>query len=227
LIFVEYNEKLEADDAVLRHEIGHALVWFHYGGPIGRLRLRREFDGKLMASVRFGATAIDVAKRNAVRMLAGEIAARRFLGLSADSVSYDFQVAPRASAKTVMSRLGNPHSDLTKALFLACDDAGDAWFEWLKARHSESRRLVDTEWRAIEDVAEALKRHIPRELQTDVLLPGLSLIKRFEKKAVVSQSNIAAEAVHREAIGSFGMRRYRCYRVHVAKSLTTFDDPGV
>ncbi|NMM03525.1 hypothetical protein HHL24_37310 [Paraburkholderia sp. RP-4-7] len=225
--FVEYDKMLETDDAVLRHEIGHALVWFHYGGPIGRLRLSREYDGKLMASMRFGMTAIDIAKRNAVRLLAGEIAARRFLGLPAESATYDFQVPPSARAEAVTSRLGNPHSDMTKALILACDDAGDGWFEWLKARHSEARRLVDKEWQAIEDVAKGLKRHIPMEPRTDVLLPGLSLIKGFEKKAVVSQSSIATEAVHRGAIGSFGMRRYRCYRVHVAKSLTAFEDSGV
>src|SRR5262245_35171325 len=79
---------VERPSAVLRHELGHAFVWYHHGGAIGTFRLF-PFNGKIGGVVRasghsgFQETDDGWDEAEAERTLAGEIAARQHCGLRA------------------------------------------------------------------------------------------------------------------------------------------------
>ena len=74
--------ELNADAAVVRHELGHAALWLVHGGAIGRLQMRR-VRGQLYAGIRLERRTREIGdadqlyERTAERLLAGEVAARR------------------------------------------------------------------------------------------------------------------------------------------------------
>jgi len=228
---VNYDFRLENDDAILRHELGHALVWLHYCGAIGRLQLCRQPNSDLLASVRFGPmsesiTQLQYEEAYAVRLLAGEIAARRFLNLPDDQITCVVPLSPTVRESQVLWSLTDDREDIVKVLQLSCRHAGDAWFSWLEKRHAEARRIVDAGWNTIDAAAQELRKHLPSEPRATIFLPGLWLIKRLEDDSAVTGTRKPVEALHKQILGNYGMRLYRFYRLRMTKSLSVFEDPG-
>ena len=127
------------DDAVLRHEVAHALVWFHHGGGIGRLRAVRQADGLMLASVKTGPRpdqndTPDFVDGVAERLLAGEVASRihsrlpnnrialrRFSGNTLPKGITAKELAETATENLVAPGGQQMLEDITKVLLMAHD----------------------------------------------------------------------------------------------------------
>lgn len=228
---VSNDSRLENDHAILRHELAHALVWFTYGGAIGRLKVCRLENDGLLASTRFGpmcrnVSSLEADEASAVRLLAGEVAARRFLKLPDSQVSCEVPFHPATTTTEVLYHLTEARADIAKALQFACQYAGNSWFTWLEKRHTEARRIVDGGWNAIDAGARKLERYIPSEPGSSFSLPGLWLIKRFEDGSITTNAKNPIEAVHEQVLGDCGMRLCRFLRLRITKSLSIFEDRG-
>lgn len=185
--FVKYDRTQEQDAAVLRHEVGHAYAWLNYGGCVGRLRMERLSSGQLVASTCFGAAiqdkSVSFAEANCVRLLAGEVAGRKFLHMSPREIVCDPIIPIRYPAHQLSSYLTTLQTpeDINKALGVAVGSAGNDWYSWLKDRHFEARSIVTAGWVAIESVAKDLEQYLPQTGATPIELPGQFLVDRFNK----------------------------------------------
>jgi hypothetical protein len=173
------------DDVVIRHELGHALAWHSLGESVRHIRFVRVSGGLL-----FGATgvvspptatpleALDPAQLVALatRALAGEIAARRYLGLPQNVVSSAFPIRPQEPLKPILDGRGNDPSDLVKALFMAFHATGEDWYPWLAERHLTTVSLVASQWNAIERLAVHLTGQLPAHTDEELIVSGEQLL---------------------------------------------------
>ncbi len=190
----EYTE-FNGDHVVLCHEIGHVVVWFHFGEAIGPLKWRRNSGGLLMPSVALWPRSCgierlylspDYAKPYAERLLAGEITARRVLGMRTDQICSKGLPVERMS-NYLASELAQitetedfVNEDIVKVLKLAFNNAQSGWRAWVAERLGQANSLVDENWTAIKRMAQKLKRRLPRD-EKPCVWPGLEMINKMER----------------------------------------------
>ncbi len=210
---VGLSDALNDDDVALHHELAHAATWAFMGQGIGRLRLRRAGDGLLEPSVRCGqASQAQVATPAfidavAERLLAGELGARRYLGMRTDRVS--IPQAPRHATATldeVRSLCRGRDDDIKKVLDLA--EGRVDWLSWLAARVASSAERVESLWKPIDRVATVLTAMVPTKRGAEVRVFGTDLI------AMLAREGIAApvELVAPEDRGTIRVRMRRRWR---------------
>lgn len=174
------------DEVSVRHEMAHAAVWFHLGEGIGPLRLRRGEDLLLHPSVlakqasERQAPTVEYLDRCAEKLLAGEVAARRFLHMPTHVVSIGDQrvtaAGPHWSPAEVASMCRRKEEDIVKVLAMAHQDHPHDWWDWLHARMKRSVELVELCWPTIEIVATRLVRQVPRIPGEQRVVWGTNLI---------------------------------------------------
>jgi hypothetical protein len=152
-----------------RHELGHAAVWYFHGGAVGRLKMSR-MGRQLGAGVRQRSRSGEVGdietyfERVTERLLAGELAARRHLGLPLDQVSIGASrpVGPAAtwSPFDVFGSFENPSEDVARAVHVAARHA--LWVEWLMERLAAAAKIIEEQWQAIDHAATELTTNVPR-----------------------------------------------------------------
>jgi hypothetical protein len=181
----EIHVGLEEDHVVLRHEIGHFVTWFLYGGGIGPLRLRRQPDGRLLAAVKVGPRSADERETPAFidavaeRLLAGEIAARQHLEMCDWQVSIGDPRVVLFDAATQIGRVRTVcHRDLadtTNLLSLAEQHHPDDWWQWIENRLLHVRALLGSRAQLIEVLAKRLGPLVPSAGERRA--PGTDLIR--------------------------------------------------
>lgn len=199
--FVPYEEHgWNADPVVLRHELGHATIWFYYGGGIGRLLLQRSSDGLLEPCCKSAPSSptqevtpefIDAV---AERLLAGEVAARIHLGLQPDQVtlrkltSNYFQMGIRAiDVAQTMSE--STREDVYRVLDLADQYHPDDWQEWIRLRLASCEEVLHQYWSILEGAAVRFTPAIPRRWGTCVEVPGPRLVQVFSELGMEFKGN--------------------------------------
>lgn len=186
------------DGAVLRHELGHALVWFVHGGGLGRLRLARANDGLLEAGVvtgpRPGQTDTPAfIDSTAERLLAGEAAARRHLGIPGGRISLRGLQEPRLPAgarpdeiAAAFAEVGHASDgrvmlgDVAKILSLADQYHQADWRTWIRERLAAAEHILSTQWAVLGAVAVRFERGLPRRPRQEVVVSAQDLIAAFE-----------------------------------------------
>lgn len=187
------------DDVVVRHELGHAVAWYHHGEGIGRLRFNRAVDGLLEAGIVLGPARSDQEETDAFidayaeRLLAGEAAARRWLGLPRGCVSLrglaghrlPMGIGPMDLAETLCeptARDGLPaYDDITKVLLEAEKRHRCVWKQWISQRIRDAEVIVDANAAVIEAAAALLQPLLPHS-SSPFELPGqhvMELLTRF------------------------------------------------
>lgn len=191
------------DTAILRHEIGHALVWFFHGGGIGRLRCTRAFDGLLEASVQFGPPCFDwqatpeFIDACAERLLAGEVVARRHLGLPGGRIALrglrgsrlPMGIRPREIAETMTENPIGPDGrrmleDITKVLLAAEEHHVATWRAWIQERLLATEAIVTEHAACIEVVAAQLLHRLPSRPGRQFVLPAAKVVDLLAKAGV-------------------------------------------
>lgn len=225
---VAFNE----DPAVVFHEVGHALVWYAFGGGVGRLRFHRAEDQLLEPGVCLrprrrddspSVTWQQMPKELASRFLAGEAAARRFLGMSRTEIcSKGLDLRSTTCLASTLQGHEDDREDIVKALFLALDCAGREWHNWIAERHVTANSIIDAGWKAIQAAAESILPHLPDRPGDTWSTPGLTLIGTFERLGVTTRIKPAVEIVCAGDEGSTIMRMCRLYRTRLARSLRSW-----
>lgn len=180
--------EFERDDVVLRHEAGHIVSWFIFGGGIGPLRLLRREDGKLVGGVLFGppsakqtedAAFIDAC---AERLVAGELAARGYLGLPDWQLSSGDDYASLHTAtrhvSVVRERLDPTLIDARKVLDLAEDHHPQAWWSWLQERLLVTSSVLRAHEPKVAALAECLRSGVPtKQGESERLTSGTDVVR--------------------------------------------------
>jgi hypothetical protein len=170
---------------VLRHELAHAAVWFLNGGGVGRLRFTRLAGGTLEASVLIGERVADqniddkYTDSAAERLLAGEIASRRWLGLPQDRVSVEgcsFPVSNGTPVMRVLQLCRDRREDIARVLVLAGQRHAVTWCDWLSERLGRAREQVRLTWPAIESCARSYTPLLPRSPGYSRIIWGTDLL---------------------------------------------------
>jgi hypothetical protein len=226
----EVSEIFNREDAIVRHELGHAVVWYHYGGALGRLRFYRMPDRLLMGGVLFRGRGAEVSQEDymrtlTVRLLAGEVAARRFLRLPPDRIACEFPLTSYSNIDRLRPLIQQSPTDIMRAIDAAYHVASLEWWQWLLERHSEATEIVDAAWPVIESSAKVLEPYVPLEPNSEWQLPGLNLIEMFERGGVSSRIRPPVELVHDAVRGSLATRARRFWRSRISRSLITATIP--
>lgn len=218
----EYPE-LNKDFAILRHELGHAVTWFHFGEGIGRLNCCRCPDKQLNAGValwpREGQYELlwkspKYAKPYAERLLAGEIAARRAPGMTTSKIcSKGLPVdSDTCVLANTLARI-DPNCDLAKedifkVLTLAINHAQSGWREWVGERLTRASAVVEQYGTAIDQIARKLERHLPTAGKSRIW-PGFQIISEMRRCGVQSDKQPPVEIVFNGQRGNFLTRLRR------------------
>ena len=168
------------DDVVVCHELGHTITWFSYGRTIGAMRFTRSSEDGLLGG---GATFVNPsslacrtdAEHLAERRLAGDSATRRRLNMRRDQISTVGVAVTRDTNIPALLRVANTNDDAMGAIWAAYETAKPNWYEpllvrlgaepkwykWLRVRLDQARSIVDTNWEAIERIAQVLIPRLP------------------------------------------------------------------
>jgi hypothetical protein len=226
LVTIEYGipEIFNREDVIVRHELGHAVVWYHYGGALGRMRFHRMRDGLLMGGVQVRGREADMSqddyvRTSVVRLLAGEIAARIYLRLPLNHVASELDLRPTSNVRRLRPSIRRYRTDFMRAIDAAFHIAGPAWWPWLLNRHSEARAIVEAAWPVIDASAKNLQPNVPSELDSEWRIPGLTLIEMFERGKIRTLLYPPFEVVHPDARGTLATQVRRFWRSRVSKSL--------
>jgi hypothetical protein len=202
--------ELDEPAAVVRHEVGHAAVWFHHGGAIGRLRLTRLVDGRLAAGVRLhGRTSkppdvMAYFETCAERLLAGELAARRHVGLPTNRISVEdpsvLRGGPSAwSCLEVIWSFDRVDHDAARAVQIAAHE--QQWLSWLERRLSAADHILAERWTSIDSVSAELLSSVPRRLGSSFRISGsllIDLMRRHGLQPKLTEHAVAIEALTRK-----------------------------
>jgi hypothetical protein len=221
-----------ADDAVVRHELGHAAVWFRLGGALGPLEFFRTQPMTLMARAHVphrstGDQHVPTRRDAAIeRTLSGEIAARRHLGARLDRVSLGH---PAASQLVVGHPIGvvrvmcDPDlNDLAKALQTAEEHHSSNWWPWFLQRHANATQHVQDAWSVIDQLAGELMPLLPARHGGTLTLLGTDLIRSMYRLglAPLSPSHPPMEAIPRGREGGTSAWARRLWRRYVGEERT-------
>lgn len=186
-------------DVIAHHEAGHAVLAYYHGGGIGRARFFPYHDawgGSVLhaPNPRRLLSDIDYVGVSVERLFAGEIAARKYLGMDEASVAVEIPGAdwwgPSTPIRRIASHLENLAAqsdhpgldDITKIIGFTSRYKPGNWWSWLQARHSEARRvLADNEaaWRALgEDLAERIEQGKATDAK-EIIVPGFQVLMRL------------------------------------------------
>lgn len=231
LTFVTQDRTLENDSVVIRHEFGHTIAAFALGFEVGRIAFARRPDLLLVGAVRSRLpdtlrSTYDQDQLNVTRLLAGEIAARKYLNISQDELCASFPLSGRSSFAYAESVTKGGQDDISKAISIACTK-GDNWFAFLSDCHEHAKDIVENGWAGVERISLIVeKKGLPQKMERLVLVPGLVAIRAFERARCTPGGGLAVEAVHRELLGSIYLRLVRVFRKCVAKNLRVKVDPS-
>lgn len=157
------------DDAVLRHELAHALVWDFHGGNFTGICFQRTADRLLTGRLRTidpaGLSVEDIVRERAPelaeRALAGEIAARKYLEEPEFCVCSNLPLNPAADLAQILPQPSYPEPDDVKALRYAHTTAGRNWHAWLSDRYQSAHAVVVERWEALDMAAEVFYADLP------------------------------------------------------------------
>jgi len=218
----EFND----DWPVLCHELGHAVIWFHLGEGIGRLKCCRDTTSQLRAGValwpRTGGLedllSPEHAASYAERLLAGELAARRALGNLRTTQICSKGLPVHGGVDYLTQTLNGldqdadlAKEDITKVLTLAINNAQRNWRQWIGDRLNRSEAMVAQNWSAIDGIARCLRRKLPAVGKSRVW-PGTDLIAEMQRSGVPSDKLPAVEIVFSGESGGFLTRLRRFVR---------------
>ncbi|PJB39905.1 MAG: hypothetical protein CO108_16110 [Deltaproteobacteria bacterium CG_4_9_14_3_um_filter_63_12] len=167
-------EKADWNSAVVHHEVGHAVVWNLLGFRPMHIRFV-PYEGVLA-----GATGIDPwdkkrapVQANVERLMAGEAAARRYLGLPSGRLSLRNLESERMPLGTTAVELAeNAERYLgtdQNQLFEKLEDGGEVlrlvrsrrgWKPWVAERLIATERMLDRHWRTVELVADRVDKRL-------------------------------------------------------------------
>lgn len=172
--------ELNDDETVVRHELGHALVWLGHGNLVERVRFARTSDLLLCGGMRVKLSEgwNEERLRNespgqlAERILAGEIAARNYNDLADGEVYTDLHLRPDSDLAAALRGQENNPADDIKALFLAHEVAGSGWYLWLCERHAAARVRVLQRWDELDNAAENVLADVPLRAGEELLIEG-------------------------------------------------------
>lgn len=229
LTFVKPNPRLEEDSVVVRHEFGHALAAFTLGLGVGRIAFARQADMVLAGSARSRVPDIKppeykLDQITVTRLLAGEIAGRKYLGMTQDEFCTDFDLSDRHHFHYAKSVAHGGLDDISKALSYACK-YGHEWYSFLSKCHEQAKTIVESGWEGIEGMSAITERTGLPDIQgATLLIPGIEAIRAFERSGCTPGRGLAVEAVHHELLGSPYLRMIRALRKHVAQNLLVEND---
>jgi hypothetical protein len=152
-------------------------------------------------------TSPAAVESEATRLLAGEIAVRRYLGMSEEVISLDRYV-------------DDPRQDSMRVYASAITYGGARWFQWIEERHSVAQALVSRGWDAIASGADHLEKWLPTNRNSRTFLPGFLLLDHFDRLLPWPDENPPTEILHADVLGGKRVRICRWWRVSVRRSLT-------
>jgi hypothetical protein len=182
---INWPDRFYHDDVVVRHELGHALTWLLLGGEVQYVCFTRLANGLLGGKMRMlpseGGALEELwhqkPKELVCRLLAGEIAARRYLSLTPQEVCSEFRLYPFSRLNDVLCGIDdNKEDDLTKALKITNDAVGDKWYRWFVERHKETQSLVNDQWHTINRIADNLLMRLPVYSEDVLSISGSDLM---------------------------------------------------
>ena len=229
--FVFYDTRLEDDHVVVRHEMGHALIAYYFGWQIGRVAFLRHSEGMLGGGARTRPRTDKIPEHefqeeSVIRLLAGEIAARKFLKLPLFHVCVpDEEFFELHSPDLVRHIFGNRKEDIYKALCITIELHNADYLFKFWGYCDQAIRIVENGWAGIQAASLHIeKQRLPTAAYKQLLIPALDFIREFERHGVGSKKTVAIEAVHRQLKGSFFTRLDRFVRVNFKKNLEITDD---
>lgn len=171
------HERLHCDGAVLRHELGHAVTWFCFGGIIDRITFTRlkqtcgtSARKPLMGDteVSFGHGTPDESAENAelvaLRILAGESAARRWARMTRGRIcTGGLELHRNCNLDAILRAHCNSLDDFINILGLTAKWGKTEWYNWIHDRLKAARILVDANWEVIEHLASKHERWLPHQ----------------------------------------------------------------
>ena len=186
---------------VVCHELAHTVVWYSFGREIRGITFRRSIDGYLSGgSANVNPSNLENnqdAEQFVERMLAGDSAARRKLGMRRDQIStVGFAVNARTSIPSLLST-ANRNDDAMWAIFAAYKTRKPnwletilihfgkkpGWFKWLSLRLEMTNARVDAHWRAIEAISKELIARLPADGE-ETVIPADFLTGSLEREGV-------------------------------------------
>jgi hypothetical protein len=181
--FVPYSKSLEHDLAVIRHELGHALVSYYFGWQMGRVAFVRLPEGVLGGGARTKPRTEhtpepEFKKVSVVRLLAGEIAARKFLELPLTHVCTQAEgVHELKTSFDVLRMFSNRNDDLSKALRLTAELHDTDFFRCFWGYYGQSVKIINEGWAGIEYASRKIEKHgFPKTENEELLIPALDII---------------------------------------------------
>jgi hypothetical protein len=204
------------DDAVVRHEGGHICVWLHYGGAFAGAEFEIAPDGLLAGrSGTLVHRGLDERHPRFLdwiteRRLAGELAARRHLGLPDNVLSVGHSDAIVWNhGPPIMNVLGavpsclDPNEDLVRALIAARDSGRNDWLAWLRERLAVASSILDRNARAIELLSPLFESRVRRARRSGAAVARIDAYEVFASlRDVVSREPGTAQPVEVRVAGS-------------------------
>ena len=168
---------------VAYHEAGHIVVAEHHGQLAREVRAVASDPGALRSS--YFACASLTWQQRAERILAGDLAARRLLGLSTHRITLPHTPAALARAGTSLPALrftcpvDAKNHDGMRVVEGADRVAGGQWLAWIGDRVDAVDRILADRWTCVELLAsklEAEMRRAPQATTRDHMLLGCAEI---------------------------------------------------
>jgi hypothetical protein len=178
------HRELEVGPVVLRHELGHIVVWFWRGEAIGPLTISRYPDGSVGASSVLWPRCGDrrllnsrkYAEPLAERLIAGESAARKAVGtLPKDQICTGGVIIDAKSCLPDILNQMDERSDIGNLLFIPQAHSIANWYDWVAVRLKNAVSIVDAHWAAIDQIARWLEPNLPQPGR-ETAMPGIDLI---------------------------------------------------
>jgi len=158
----------EDDNAVIRHEFGHALVWLTCGYEVHSLRFVRG-NRLLTATTRYTESNCQTEAELLLtmpdilteRLLAGEIASRIYCELPLNIICSSLSVNPDSDLTSLLQGQLPSNYDDVKAFEIARQTAGQNWYHWLAERHKNALNTITNYWDALDNASDVLYGDIP------------------------------------------------------------------
>lgn len=153
---------------MIRHEFGHALVWLTGGHEVHSLRFKR--DNRLLTATTHytephcqteAELLLTMPEILTERLLAGEIASRRYCGLPLNIICSSLLVNQDSDLASLLQGQLPSNYDDVKAFEIARQTAGQNWYHWLAERHKNALNTITHYWDALDNASDVLYADIP------------------------------------------------------------------